>query len=210
MVIVQGVYRADAWSGAVNVLRGAGYQVAHFRSDAAATGGEGVIDVPPARRAAALDGYLVGTSTFVICSDPALQRDAEARHVPVLRLDAREPFSGYPIRPNGVFTLATPVDLESGRRLDLRELLVPAYLRNRRHYGYQPTGAADLTAAIVEMVDAATSGWREDETQARFRDAVAAAGIALSADVPEMIEWDVAAGFVGAGRLARVQAERAL
>jgi hypothetical protein len=60
------------------------------------------------------------------------------------------------------------------------------------------------------MIDGVRHGWRETDAQARCRRAVADAGTVLAAQVRDVIEWDAAGGFVGDGRLARVQAEHAL
>jgi hypothetical protein len=59
------------------------------------------------------------------------------------------------------------------------------------------------------MIEGVRRGWTDRPAQARFRRAVAEAGAALGARVRHVVEWDAAGGFVGDGRLARVQAERA-
>jgi hypothetical protein len=211
LVVVEGLNRADTWAASIPLLRAAGFQVARFRDDVGPVfHHEGVVDLPRTRRTPLLEACLVASSAFVICADPLLQNEAQIRNVPFLRLDAREPFSVYPIKPNGVFTLATTIDLDTGRQLDMRELLALPYFRNRRNCGYRPSSVADVAAATTEMIDGVKNGWHDSDSQARFRAAVAAAGTSLAADVPEMIEWDTAGGFVGEGRLARVQAERAL
>jgi hypothetical protein len=153
--------------------------------------------------------YLLQTSAFVICRSPELQRAAFEAHTPSLRLDAHDPFTAYPIRADGVFTLATAIDLDTGRTLPIDELLTERYFRNTRHCGYRGSSATVIAAAVAEMIDGVRSGWTDSAAQARFRRTVTDAGSALGARIRHVVEWDAAGGFVGDGRLARVQAERA-
>jgi hypothetical protein len=153
--------------------------------------------------------YLLASSAFVVCNSADMQQAACERDVPSLRLDARDPFSAYPIRSNSLFTLATAVDLDTGRVLDITDLLTLQYFRNTRNCGYRPTSGAEIAAAVAEMIEGVRHGWRESDAQARFRRAVADAGMTLAAQVRDVREWDAASGFVGNGRLARAQAERA-
>jgi hypothetical protein len=153
----------------------------------------------------AADASRIEASAFVICHTADLQLAASRAGVPSLMLDARDPLTAYPVLPGSVFTLATAVDLDSGRQLPVSELLTEQYFRNTRNCGYRPTSAADVVAAVAEMVDGAA----ETDAQTRFRAAAERAGAALGPRVRHVAEWDAASGYVGDGRLARVQAERA-
>lgn len=186
-------HRADRLSEAVELLSARGYQIAHIEDPAA----------DPMH-------HLLRSSAFVICSSAERQHAAYLTHTPSLRLDAKDPFTAYPIRQDGLFTLATAIDLDTGRSLAVSELLTERYFRNTRNCGYRATSAADIAPAVLEMIEGTGSGWTETAGQARFRLAVADAGVALGGRVRHIAEWDAASGFVGEGRLARVQAERTL
>jgi hypothetical protein len=58
------------------------------------------------------------------------------------------------------------------------------------------------------MLDGLDSGWGETEAQARYRARVTAAGGALASTVRYVATWGPDHGFLGDGRLARVQAAR--
>ena len=201
IVTVDTLNRPDVWAPALAVLRDEGYQVVHLPAVVDVTG-----DTEDARL---LERYLIARSAFIICTGPERQRAAYENGTPSLRLDARDPFSAYPIRDNGIFTLATVIDLDTGDVLGIPDLLIARYFRNSRNCGYRPTGAEEIAAAVAEMIDGVRHGWRDTDAQVRFRRAVADAGVALASQVRDVIEWDAAGGFVGDGRLARVQAERA-
>lgn len=185
--------RADLLRDALPLLSREGYQVVPINNPRALT---------------LVERCLLQSSAFVVCRSAELQYVAFETHTPSLRLDALDPFSAYPVRRDGVFTLATVVDLDTGRVLPAAELLTERHFRNTRNCGYRPTDATGIAAAVTEMIEGVRGGWRDSAAQARFRQAVAEAGVALGARVRHVVEWDAAGGFVGDGRLARVQAEQ--
>ncbi|MBI3049007.1 MAG: TIGR04372 family glycosyltransferase [Acidobacteria bacterium] len=211
IVTVEIGQRADRLSDAIERLSAEGFRIVRIGNPVAGPlRGRDVLDVASdPRRTPVLDLYLLLTSAFVVCSSAELQQAALIGHTPSLRIDAHDAFTAYPVRRDGIFTLATAVDLDTGRPLAIQELLTERYFRNSRNYGYRATSAAEITAAVGEMVEGVRTGWRESDAQRRFRQAVADAGVAMG-HVRHVAEWDGASGFIGDGRLARVQAERAL
>ncbi len=211
MVAVEPGRRADLLTPALELLADEGYQIVRIGNVAAGRlRNTAVIDATVA--AASLPSLVTQvllTSRFLICGSAEMQQQACLTHTPSLRLDARDPFTAFPIRPDGLFTLATVIDLDTGRELAIPQLLAEPYFRNARNCGYHATGAGDILAAVREMRDGLRDGWRESDVQVRVRRAVAEAGVALGSRVRHIIEWDAAGGYVGDGRLARVQAERA-
>jgi hypothetical protein len=197
---IEAVHRPERLSDAIALLTARGYQIARL--------GDGGSGSPADQHPA--DQHLLAISACVICSSAELQQAAYLTHTPSLRLDARDPLTAYPIRREASFTLATAIDLDTGRTLDMSELLTERYFRNTRNCGYRPTSSSDVAAAVAEMLDGIAGGWHDDTAQVRFRSAAADAGVALGARVRHIAEWDAASGFIGDGRLARVQAERAL
>lgn len=194
MVAVEAGHRADLFADAERLLSREGY---------------GIVPIGHRPLDPLVERYVIQASVFVVCRSVELQLAAVETHTPSLRLDARDPFTAYPIRPDGLFTLATVIDLDTGRTLETNELLTERYFRNTRNCGYRGTSAAEITAAVAEMIDGVRNGWRDSAAQTRFRQRVTEAGAALGARVRHLVEWDAAGGFVGDGRLAGVQAERA-
>jgi hypothetical protein len=117
------------------------------------------------------------------------------------------------VRPNGLFTLKTPVDLDTGELLGPGAFLGERYYRNLRNYGFRNTPATEILAAVREMHESQREGWRETEAQTRFRTRATEAATTLAS--LRRVQKDPACdrgadhGFLGDGRLAGVQAERA-
>ncbi len=152
--------------------------------------------------------FLLVLARFAIVGSLAMQQLAYLTNTPSLTIDAADPFTMYPIRSNGLLLFATGVDLDSGRELPVDEWLTEAYFRNRRNCGHRGVAADQLLDAIREMQDGVGRGWSDTDAQRRFRIRVVEAGRALAPAIPAVAEWGPDDGFIGDGRLARVQAER--
>lgn len=151
--------------------------------------------------------FLLCASRFVICASSELQRLAYLTNTPLLTVNAVDVFDAYPVRADGLFLLRTPIDLESGQVLPLAALLGERYYRNDRHVGFRDHAIGELTAAVGEMVAGVEHGWHESESQTRFRARAVAAGAVLAPLVPSVAAMGPDEGFLGDGRLARVQAD---
>jgi hypothetical protein len=153
------------------------------------------------------DVVVVATSRFAVCGSVELQHVACLTNTPSLLLNARDPFKGYPVRANGLYTIAKVIDLDDGRVLTLSDLLTESYFRNVRNCGYRSNTSAEIRRAVEEMHDGVAHGWRDSEGQARFRARVVEAGSGLASRVAHLAEWGPDEGFIGDGRLARFQAD---
>ena len=140
----------------------------------------------------ALTLHVLLASRFVICDTLDTQRVAYLTGTPALLLNAIEPLGAYPIRSDGLFTMATPVDLDTGAELD--PLSPGQDPRAHRACGFRVNTAGQIRDAVGEMHDATLGTVTEHDSQLRFRARV----LAISRDER----------FVAAGRLARWQAER--
>jgi hypothetical protein len=140
----------------------------------------------------ALTLHLLQTSRFVVCDTLDTQRVADLTGTPALLLNATEPLNAYPIRGDGLFTMATPVDLDTGDELDAVSLLQDP--RAHRTCGFRTNTAAQVLDAVAEMHDATLGTLTEHDSQRRFR-----------ARLLANCRQD---GSVAKGRLARWQAER--
>src|SRR5690606_38253244 len=102
----------------------------------------------------------------------------------------------------------TAIALDTGRELPPLEMLSEPYFRNLRNCGYRACAAGDVLAVVREMYERRRPGWREHDAQTAFRARVVAAGEELAPRVARAAAWGPDGGFIGEGRLARVQAER--
>jgi len=191
-VVLEGRLRPDLAAAVRGLLAGRGYRV-----------------IEPAAPPLRLLLYLLCASRFVICASRDVQQLAYLTNTPSLAVNATDVFSAYPIRGDGLFLLRTAVDLDAGQVIPIGDLLSERSYRNVRNVGYRDHSIGELTAAVEEMLAGVERGWRESESQARFRDRAAAAATALAPLVPSVAAWAPDDGFLGDGRLARVQAEAA-
>lgn len=169
----------------------------------------GLIDLTVATpRSLRTELFLLVLARFAIVGSLALQQLAYLTNTPSLAIDAVDPFTLYPVRANGLLLCATAVELDSGRESHVDEWLTEAYFRNRRDYGYRGVAADELLDAVREMQDGVARGWSDTDAQARFRVQLEEAGRALAPTVSAVAEWGPDDGFIGDGRLARVQAAR--
>lgn len=195
-------------SGAPNVVLEVG-----MRPDVAA----GVERLLTARgyRTVRLDGaaslrlrlFVLCAARFVVCTSRDLQQLAYLTNTPSLAVNATDVFSAYPVRRDGVFLLRTALDLESGAVMAPDQRLSEHHYRNLRNVGYRENTLGEVTAAVEEMIGGIEHGWQESPGQSRFRERAAAAGAALAPLVPAVAAWAPEDGFIGDGRLARVQAD---
>jgi hypothetical protein len=152
--------------------------------------------------------FLLCESRFVICASSDVQQLAYVTNTPSLAVHATDVFRAYPVRANGLCLLRTAVDLDAGGVMPVADLVTERAYRPGRTIGYREHSIAELTAAVEEMAAGVEDGWRESESQTRFRDRAVAAGTALAPLVPSVAAWGPDDGFLGDGRLARIQADR--
>lgn len=201
--------RPDIAAAAVRALVAEGYTVVRVGDRALpAPAVPGVVDLGRGEAPARLDLHVLSIARFAVCGSAWLQQMTYLTNTPSLTITATDPFSAYPVRANGTFLFRTVVDLDSGRTLASAELLGEPYFRNRRNCGFRDATAADLIAALREMHHGVTRGWDDSDAQLAFRARVVEAGAALAPSVALAADWGPDDGFIGHGRLARVQAER--
>ena len=167
----------------------------------------GLVDLAAASRPSPLlEFFVLQSARFVVCESITLQHTAYLTATPALTLNVRDPISRYPVRGDGAFTLTRAIELDSGRLIPLRERLDASYFQNDRNIGHTPNAPETIVEAVREMHDGTSSGWHDTAEQVSFRVAATEASAALASSVPLVAEWGADAGFLGEGRLARVQA----
>ena len=168
----------------------------------------GLVDLACAARSSALlEFFVLQSARFVVCESIDLQHAAYLTSTPTLTLNARDPISRYPVRRDGVFTLTRATDLDSGRVIPLHERLGDWCFLNDRNVGHTPNAPETVMEAVREMHEGSSAAWHDSAEQAAFRAAVVQSAETLLATVPLLADWGADDGFVGDGRLARVQAE---
>lgn len=202
--------RPDVLYDAFDVLARAGLTVIRFGGGPRdPVRGRSVVDVTASRgRVPALERLLVARARLVVCGGAELQRMCCEADVPSLTLNAVDPFALYPIRPHGLYLQRTVIDLDSGREIPRDQQLTEAFFRNRRNQGSKEHASRDIAAAVEELLDGTAHGWQDTAAQARYRETVCAAGTRLAPLVRYIAKHGPDNGFLGDGRLARVQAER--
>jgi len=205
--------RVEAAMPAIACLTGLGYVVVRVGSD---SGGRldmpGVIDVASRGARPLLDVWLLLHARFLVCHSADWQQAAYLTNTPTVRYDARDPFAAYPVRADGLLLLARAVDLESGRTLSLDERLGEDYFTQQRNIGHASCAADELADATREMHEQLSAGAVDVDAagQAAFRVHATNAAMALAPEVAYVAEWGADCGFLGDGRLARVQARGAV
>jgi putative glycosyltransferase (TIGR04372 family) len=202
--------RPDIATALIRFLAREGYIVVTTGNHASNIGSpNGVIDLTMAPRSLAIEMFALSVAAFAVCGSTEMQRLAYLTGTPSLTINARDPFSAYPVRADCRFTLRTAIDLDTGRVLGIDELLTDRYFRNLRNCGYRDNTADELIEAVAEIRARLAGGWTETQSQARFRSRVAQASLALEPTFPFVAEWGADGGFIGDGALARFQADRA-
>ena len=201
-------HRVESALPAVAFLRDHGYWIVRIGDP---RGGRvelpGVVDLACAPRPnALLEFFVLQSARFLACESTDLQHAAYLTGTPTLTLNARDPISRYPVRRDGIFTLTRAIDLDSGRVIPLAERLEAPFFLNERNIGHTPNAPETILEAVREMHEGTSAAWHDTAEQAAFRAAVTEAAGALAANVALVADTGADEGFVGDGRLARVQA----
>ena len=200
--------RPDTCEDASAWLIGQGWTVVQMRRGLDPLRAAGVVNLSGAQfDTSLLELFVLLRAAFLICDSNEMQHVGYVTNTPTLLLNARDPFSAYPVRDDGLFTLSTAIDLDTGRTLPTGELLREDYFRPGRHFAFRDATPAGVLAAVHEMHEGVTSGWHEQASQARFREDVIRAGHAMANRVPAAVEWGPDGDFIGDGRLAAWQAD---
>jgi hypothetical protein len=155
-----------------------------------------------------MDVFLLLSAAFLLCDNAEAQRMAYATNTPTVTVNATDAFAFYPVRRDGIYLLKDVVDLDTGRTLTLADRLDDSYYRNMRNYGHRDNCATDVRAAVDEMLDGVRGDWHESASQSQYRARLVEAGASMAPRVRHVAKWGPVDGFIGDGRLARVQAER--
>jgi hypothetical protein len=188
-VLLEGGLRPDLAAATRQLLARRGYRV-----------------IEPPAPSLRLRLFLLCASRFVVGTSRHVQQLAYLTNTPTLTVNATDVFAAYPVRADGIFLLRTPIDLETGQVMSIASLLRERHARNERQVGFREHAMEELTGAVEEMVEGVEHGWQDSASQARFRERAVAAGVALAPLVPSVAAVGPDDGFLGDGRLARVQA----
>jgi len=208
VVAIETLSRASLFEPAIDELVREAFTVVRIgQPQSAAPQRPGLVDVTTmTKRSTGLELWLLLKASFLVCESDDLQALCYLTNTPCLRLNAVDPFAAYPIRTNGLYALATAVELSTGRALSLDELHGEAYLKHPDHYGHRSQPADQIAEAVREMVGGLRDGWSDSGAQAHYRARLVEAGESLHAQIASVRAFGPDGGFIGDGRIANVQA----
>lgn len=156
--------------------------------------------------------YCLWRSDFLICGESGPQGAAYLTGTPSLTVNATDPVSSAPVRADGISLLKTVIDRASGRHLSLVDLLHErhlAHLRDPSRFIYVENTSEEILAAVEEMVELVESEGAApcSPAQVRYKELLTRAVEDLR-HLPYVRKWGIDEGFLGYGRLARLQAEK--
>lgn len=154
--------------------------------------------------------YLLWRSAFLICGESGPQGAAYLTDTPSLTVNATDPVSGFPVRTHGIYLMKTIVDRRTDEPLDLEGLLSEHHLlnlRDPREFAYVQNTAEEILDGVREMLDLLEHGTPESPAQQRYKELLVEA-IERSQHIAYVQKWGLDSGFLGRGRLGRMQAER--
>jgi len=163
----------------------------------------GVVDLTTTEHADALDLNILMRAKCLVCESPTAQQIAYLTDTPCIRLNVVDPYEAYPLRADGLFTLATPVELNTGRELSVEEGLAPEHVRHLDRFAHRPNRSSDVLAAVEEMLEIVNGAHVDTVRQARYRARI----VETAQTLPSNDHRRPDDGFIGDGRLARVQAD---
>lgn len=207
-VAVEWRRRPDALLPTLEWLAARDYQVVRIGVAHEPLRMRGVVDLAAsASRLDLLDLHVVMRARFLICESLGHQQLGYLTNTPSLLLNAEDPFRAYPVRARSAVSLATPVDLDSGRRFEIGEMLQPEYLKAMRNCGHRENDPDHVLLAVREMEVSLHEDWRESSAQRHARELVTRSSERAAEENPRMAQWGPDAGFLGDGRLVDWQAE---
>lgn len=168
----------------------------------------GVVDLTGAGDPVMTALAVMARADLAIVGPGAAQALGYLSPAPAVVVDVADALSAYPLRPDGVLVLRTPVDLATGETLPPSALASEALVRSHRGVGFRPSSAADILSAVRELREAGTAGWVETPAQTTFRTTLVASASALADASPEVAALAPDDGWLGDGRLVAVQAAR--
>ena len=204
--------RIETYFSAIDELVSRGYIVVRV-GDASMTPVRrpGVIDLATdPRRIPELDLYCLLRSRFAVLAEAGPGQAALLTNTPTLTVNAADPISSYPIRAHGRYLLKRVDDLETGRRLSLRDMLSERYLRWHRQptvFRYTDNTPEEILEAVREMLEVVAGPVSETASQARYRELATAAGDALRGRLRYVRKFGPDEGFLGDGLVGRAFVE---
>jgi putative glycosyltransferase (TIGR04372 family) len=193
---------------AMDYLRERGYTVVRI-GDRTMTpiGYPGVVDLATSpERTDLFEFYCIARSDFFIGCESGPSTIAWMSGVPVVTLDATEPWSAYPVREFDTFILKAVWDKLNARTVGPLEMLTRDYANNARNtqrFEYIENSPEDVLDAIRDMVDVVERGvQRETPEQRAFRLRVTSFCLRARAENPTIRKHGAHHGFIGRGRIS--------
>ena len=143
-------------------------------------------------------------SDFLLCGESGPLSVSYLTNTPHLVVNSTDPINAYPARPDGLYMLKHVVDLVTGCKLSLSQMLEPSYYRRLRDtdaFEYLDNSPDEILSAVQEMLQWVRGECVEHPLQAEFRNRATESGIALRASHGYVRKWGPDSEFLGDGRV---------
>jgi len=207
--------RIDSYIPAIDYLVSLGYTVVRLGDPSMCpVSRPGVVDLAlDPRRTPELEVYCLLRSEFLLAGESGPAIVTLLTNTPTLTLNATDPVSSFPIRPDWLYTVKRVIDLDTGIPLTLREMASPRYLeavRDTARFRFLSHPPEEVLEAVREMRAFLANRGVESERQATYKALVARAAEELSPRLRYVRKWAPDKGVMGDGRVASFFVERYL
>jgi putative glycosyltransferase (TIGR04372 family) len=193
---------------AIDYLRERGYTVVRI-GDRTMTpiGYPGIVDLATSpERTDLFEFYCIARSDFFIGCESGPSTIAWMSGVPVVTLNATEPWSAYPVREFDTFALKVVLDKLKAYTLSPLDMLTLDYANNARNterFEYGDNKPEDILDAIRDMVDIVERGVQPETPEQRaFRLRVTSFCLRARAENSTINKHGAHHGFIGRGRIS--------
>lgn len=185
----------QTYHAAIDLLQGRGYRVVRIGDPSMPRLiRAGVLDLAAMPDSAGLQLACLLRARCLVASESGPSAVGLLTNTPTVTVNATDPISSYPIRPEGRMRLKR-ITTPTGAPVDPLSAVYLAHLRDTSRWTYHDLTPRQIAEAVADLLDAPP----ETPAQAAFR---ARATICAGwAHIPYIKKWGAPDGFLGAGRV---------
>lgn len=170
----------------------------------------GVLDLATSdQRDPLLELWCLLHATFLFCGESGPFSVSYLTQTPMLAVNCTDPIGTFPIRKESIYMMKSVVERATGEAITGSRLFTRGHLEHLRdtlRYRFLENTPEELLAAAAEMIELLETAPPQAAAQAWYRDLVHASA-AANRDLYYVRKHGPDEGYMGDGRLARVQAE---
>ncbi len=187
--------RIETYHEAIDLLQGRGYTVVRMGDPSMPPLiRAGVVDLAGDPASAGLQIACLLRARCLVASESGPSAVGLLTNTPTLTVNATDPISSYPVRPEGRMRLKG-ITTPDGTPVDPLSAVYLAHLRDTSRWTYHDNTPRQIAEAVADLLDAP----QETPAQTAFRDrATICAGWT---HIPYIKKWGAPDGFLGAGRV---------